>query len=47
MKPNLIKKSGLVGNKRGVDMPMPSMLTQPVKELKAILTARSKVYKPQ
>jgi hypothetical protein len=47
MKPNLVKKSGLVGNKRGVDMPMPSMLTQPIKELKEIIKARVKVYKPQ
>jgi hypothetical protein len=47
MKPSLIKKSGLVGNMRGVDMPLPPMLTQPMKELKEIIKARAKVYKPQ
>lgn len=46
MHPRLVKKSGLVGNMRGVNMPMPSMLTQPQKELKEIMKARQGVYKP-
>jgi len=46
MHPRLIKKSGLADVKRGVDMPLPPMLTQPVKELKAIIKKRSEMYKP-
>lgn len=46
MHPRLVKKSGLVGNMRGVDMPLPPMLTQPVKELKEIIKSRANVYKP-
>ena len=47
MNPRLVKKSGLVGNKRGVDMPLPTMMTQPVREIKEIMKARMNVYKPQ
>ena len=46
MHSRLVKRSGLTGHTRGTKMPMPSMLTQPIKELKEIVKARGEVYKP-
>ena len=45
MHSRLVKKSGLTGHMRGTKMPMTSMLTKPMEELKAIVKARGDVYK--
>jgi len=43
----MIKRSGLAGIKRATIMPMPTMLTNPKKEVKEIISKLKKVYKPK
>lgn len=44
---SMIKRSGLAGIKRATIMPMPTMLTNPKKEVKEIISKLKKVYKPK
>jgi len=42
---SMIKRSGLAGLKRATIMPMPSMMTSPKKEVKAVIEKLKTIYK--
>ena len=43
----LIKKSGLAKLRRTVDMPMPTLMTQPKEEVKLAIKKIQNIYKPK
>ena len=42
-----IKRSGLAGLKRTVDMPLPNMMTKPKEETKEAIKKLAQIYKPK
>lgn len=43
----MMKKSGLAGLRRTVDMPLPNMMTQPKEEVRQSIKKISKMFKPK